>query len=68
METKRKTVFRLSELDELKRQLQEPLNPAELKRRQWLREQSDRFLQEMEPILEDVKDWIRFERGEIVND
>jgi hypothetical protein len=64
METKRKTIFRLSELDELKRQMQEPLSPDELKRRQRLREQSDRFLAEMDPIEEDVKEWIRRERGD----
>lgn len=67
MEPRRKTVFRLSELAELKQRLQQPLTPEERKRRQKLREQSDRFLNEMEPIPGDVKDWIRLERGELMD-
>lgn len=65
MDTKRKTVLRLSELDELRRRLQEPLTATVRERRQRLREPSDRFLSEMAPVPGDVKDWIRKERGEI---
>ncbi len=68
METKRKTLFRLSELEEFRQQLQQPLTREERERRQRLREQSDRFLNEMASIPGDVKDWIRQERGDSFGD
>jgi hypothetical protein len=64
METKRKTVFRVNELAELRRHLQEPLPPAERERRHRAIEQMKRFQESMAPIPGDIKDWIRADRGE----
>lgn len=64
METKRKTVYRISEIEELKRRLQEPLTPEERRRREQIFDRMDRFRESMPPIPGDVKDWIRAARGE----
>ena len=66
METKRKTVFRLDELDELKCRLQEPLTPEERLRRQGIFERMDQFRESMPEILGEIKDWIRADRGEAI--
>lgn len=60
---KRQTmIYTLSEAQELLRQ---PVSQEELIRRRAALKDSDRFLCEMDPISgEDVKDWIRKERGE----
>lgn len=64
METRRKTVFRLSELAELRRQLEEPLTAEERERRHRAVERIKRFRESMPVISGDIKDWIRAERGE----
>jgi hypothetical protein len=64
METKRKTVYRLSELDELKRRLQEPLTFQERERRRRIFARMDQLRESMAIIPGDVKDWIRADRGE----
>ena len=65
METKRKTVFRVSELPELRRQLEEPLTSAERDRRHGAIEQMKRIQESMPTIPGDIKDWIRAERGDV---
>lgn len=65
MDTRRKTVFRLSELAELRRQLEEPLTAEERERRYRAVERIKRFHESMPIIAGDVKDWIRAERGEM---
>ena len=65
MDTRRKTVYRLSELDELMHRLQEPWSPEELRRRQLIFERIDRFRESTPVVHGDVKDWIRAERGEL---
>ncbi|MGH2459323.1 MAG: hypothetical protein ACRDIY_10710 [Chloroflexota bacterium] len=65
METRQKTIFRLRELAELRRQLAEPLSAGELARRQRVIERMKRFQESMPVIPGDVKDWIRPERGGI---
>ena len=64
METRRKTVFRISELDELRRRLAEPLTADERERRHRAVERMERFRESMPIVPGDVKDWIRRERGE----
>jgi hypothetical protein len=64
METRRKTVFRLSELDQFRRQLAEPLTAEERARRHRAVERINRFRETMPVIAGDIKDWIRAERGE----
>jgi hypothetical protein len=64
MDTRRKTVFRVGELAELRRRFQEPLTPAEQERRHRAIEQMRRFQESMPPIPGDIKDWIRADRGE----
>ena len=68
METKRKMVYRLSEIAELKEHLRAPLSPDELRQRQELLDRIDRF-RESGPILqEDIKIWINKERGDVPDD
>jgi len=67
METRRKTVFRLSELAELRRQLTEPLTVEERERRHRAVERIKRFRESMFVVPGDIKDWIRAERGESVD-
>lgn len=64
METRRKTAFRVSELEELRQQLAQPLTPEERERRHRAVERINRFRESMPVITGDVKDWIRAERGE----
>jgi hypothetical protein len=64
VETRRKTIFRLSELDELRRQLAEPLTNRERERRHQAVERINRFHASMPVISGDIKAWIRAERGE----
>lgn len=65
MDTRRKTVFRVSELDELRRRLAEPLSAEELERRLRAADRMKRMRESMPVIPGDVKDWIRADRGEI---
>ncbi len=52
-------------LEEARVILKQPVSPEELAQRREALKDSDRFLHEMEPIIgEDIKDWIRRERGE----
>jgi hypothetical protein len=67
VETRRKTIFRLGELDELRRQLGEPLTIGERERRHRAVERIKRFHESMPVVSGDVKDWIRAERGEAVD-
>ncbi|HEY8884631.1 MAG TPA: hypothetical protein VIO35_04905 [Chloroflexota bacterium] len=65
METKRKMVYRLSEIAELKEHLRAPLSPDELRQRQELLDRIDGF-RESGPILQgDLKIWIKQERGDV---
>jgi hypothetical protein len=64
VETRRKTIFRLSELAELRRQLAEPLTNRERERRYRAVERIKRFHESMPVISGDIKAWIRAERGE----
>ena len=68
MDTKRKLVYRLAELDELRRDLQRPITTQELRLRQQLLERIDSFRATCPVIKGDVKQWIRKERGEIPDD
>ena len=53
-------------LEEARAILKQPISPEELARRRAALRDSDRFLREMEPIVgQDIKDWIRRERGEL---
>lgn len=52
-------------LEEARVILKRPVSPEELAQRREALKDSDRFLQEMQPIVgEDLKDWIRREREE----
>ncbi len=64
METRRKTIFRLSELAELRGQLDQPLTNREQERRHRAVERIKRFHESMPVISGDIKAWIRAERGE----
>ena len=61
--TKRPTmVYTVAEIREL---LKQPVTPEEIARRKEALKNSDRYLNETELIVgEDLKDWIRQERGE----
>jgi len=61
--TKRPTmVYTVAEIREL---LKQPVTPEEIARRKEALKNSDRYLNKTEPIVgEDLKDWIRQERGE----
>lgn len=64
MDTRRKTVFRLSELAELQRRLGEPLTAEERERRHQAVARIKQSRESMPIIPGDIKDWIRAERGE----
>jgi hypothetical protein len=56
---------RIYTFEEARAILRQSVSPAELTQRREALKDSDRFLQEMEPITgEDIKDWIRRERSE----
>lgn len=64
METRRKMVFRLSELAELRQRCAEPLPSEERERRHQAIERMKQFRESMPAIPGDIKDWIRAARGE----
>jgi hypothetical protein len=65
METRHKTLFRVSELADLRRQLQESASPQEMELRHRAVERMKAFRDSMPVISGDVKDWIRADRGEL---
>jgi hypothetical protein len=68
METRRRTVFRVSELDELRKQLATLLSADELERRHRAIERMKRYQESMPVIPGDIKHWIRAGRGETAGD
>lgn len=65
MQIRRKTVFRLGELDELIRHLRSDPVPLEvLDRRHKLAKESRRILKEQEPLSIDVEELVRAEQGD----
>jgi len=59
--TRPRTVFSIEEVRQI---LSQPVTDEEIARRRQALRNSDRYIRGMKPILDDVKDWIRQERGE----